>query len=283
MLIQNISAPTICSRDGPIMNSKAAILVLITFLALGGVLIFVQPIPQWLEYHNFADDRIFLGIANTHNVVSNIGFLIVGAWGSLFVLSRSGRAATGRIGAAYLVFFVGVLLTALGSAYYHYQPENLTLVWDRLPITVMFMGLFAAIVGELISPRAATGLLLPLLAVGVASVLWWAWTESFGAGDLRIYGLVQFLPFALTPLMLVMYPAPRHFVSYLMGLVLLFGLAKLCELFDHQIYQALGGVVGGHALKHLCGAAATACVLIMLYRHRIQAGLISMDAAHRQQ
>ena len=70
------------------------------------------------------DYRIFLGIANAHNVLSNIGFLIVGAWGVLFVLSRPGRAATGRIGVAYLVFFVGVLLTALGSAYYHCQPDQ---------------------------------------------------------------------------------------------------------------------------------------------------------------
>ena len=107
MLLQNISAPAICSRDGPIMNSKAALLVLITFLALGGVLIFVQPIPQWPEYHDFADDRAFLGIPNTHNVLSNLGFLIVGIWGALFVLSPPGRAAAGRLGVVYLVFFVG--------------------------------------------------------------------------------------------------------------------------------------------------------------------------------
>lgn len=206
-----------------------------TLLALGGLLIFVDRVPQWPEYHDFADHRSFLGIPNAHNVISNMGFLIIGAWGSLFVLSRSGRAATGRLNAAYLAFFVGVFLTALGSAYYHYQPDNQTLVWDRLPMTVMFMGLFVAVMGELISPRAATSLLLPLLVAGVASVLWWAWTESVGAGDLRFYGLVQFLPFVLIPLMLVMYPA-------------------------------LGGVVGGHALKHLAGAAATACVLSMLYR-----------------
>lgn len=265
------------------MTSKAAVLVLITFLALGGLLIFVDRVPQWPEYHDFADDRDFLGIPNVHNVISNIGFFIIGTWGSLFILSRSGKAATRRLGVVYLVFFVGVLLTALGSAYYHYQPDNQTLVWDRLPMTVAFMGLFAAVVGELISPRAATGLLLPLLATGISSVLWWAWTESVGTGDLRFYGLVQFLPFVLIPLMLVMYPVPRHFVLFMVGLVLLYGLAKLFELFDHQVYQALGGVVGGHALKHLFGAAATACVLIMLYRRRIQAGRISMDAAHGQQ
>ncbi len=263
------------------MTGKPAILVLIALLVLGGVLIFVQPIPQWPEYHDFADDRVFFGLPNAHNVFSNIGFLMVGAWGSLFVLSPPGRAAAGRLGVVYGVFFMGVLLTALGSAYYHYQPDNLMLVWDRLPMTVMFMGLFAAIMGELISPRAAMGLLLPLLVVGVASVLWWAWTESIGAGDLRFYGLVQFLPLVLIPLMLVTYPAPRQFVAFLVALVALYSLAKLCELFDHQIYQALGGVLAGHALKHLLGAAATACVLIMLHRRRIQDKGIDMDALYQ--
>jgi len=186
------------------MTSKAAVLVLITFLILGGVLIFVDPIPQWLEYHDFADGRDFLGIPNAHNVISNIGFFIIGAWGSLFVLSRSGKTVTGRLSVMYLVLFVGVLLTALGSAYYHLEPDNQTLVWDRLPMTVAFMGLFAAVVGELVSPRAAMGLLLPLLAIGISSVGWWVWTESAGAGDLRFYGLVQFLPLVLIPLMLVM-------------------------------------------------------------------------------
>jgi len=251
------------------MTSKAAVLVLITFLILGGVLIFVDPIPQWLEYHDFADGRDFLGIPNAHNVISNIGFFIIGAWGSLFVLSRSGKTVTGRLSVMYLVLFVGVLLTALGSAYYHLEPDNQTLVWDRLPMTVAFMGLFAAVVGELVSPRAAMGLLLPLLAIGISSVGWWVWTESAGAGDLRFYGLVQFLPLVLIPLMLVMYPVPRHFVPFMVGLALFYGLAKLFELLDHQVYQALGGVVSGHALKHLFGAAATACVLVMLYRRRV--------------
>jgi hypothetical protein len=56
----------------------------------------------------------------------------------------------------------------------------------------------------------------------------------------------------------------------MVGLVLFYGLAKLFELFDHQVYQALGGVVSGHALKHLFAAGATACVLVILYRRRVQ-------------
>lgn len=248
------------------MTGKALVLFLLAFLAFIGVLMFVDPIPQWPEYHDFADDREFFGIPNAHNVISNMGFLIIGTWGSLFVLGREGKASTKGLSVMYLVFFVGVFLTALGSSYYHYQPDNQTLVWDRLPMTVAFMGLFAVVVGELISPRAATRLLLPLLVTGISSVLWWAWTESVGAGDLRFYGLVQFLPFVLIAVMLVTYPAPRYLFWLMVGLTLLYGISKLFELFDHQIYRALGGLVGGHALKHLFGAAATACVLVMLHK-----------------
>ena len=111
------------------------------------------------------------------------------------------------------------------------------------------------------------GLLLPLLVVGISSVLWWAWTESAGAGDLRFYGLVQFLPVVLIPLMLFMYPVPRYFIWFMVALALFYILAKVLEIVDHQVYHALGGVVSGHALKHLVAAGATACVLVMLYRH----------------
>ncbi len=249
------------------MIGKPAVLVLVSLLALAGLLIFVEPIPQWPEYHDFADGSVVLGIPNAHNVISNLGFLVIGAWGVLFIL---GRAGVGRLKAAYLVFFTGVFLTALGSAYYHLQPNNLSLVWDRLPMTVAFMGFLTAVAGELIGPRVARALLLPLMVAGVASVAWWAWTESVGVGDLRFYGLVQFLPFVLILLMLSMYPAPRHLVPYLAGLALSYAIAKLCESYDHQIYQLLGGAMGGHALKHWFGAAGTACVLIMLYRRRIQ-------------
>jgi hypothetical protein len=262
------------------MTGKAAVLLLVALLTTGAILIFVGPVPQWPNYHDFADTRDFLGIPNAQNVISNLGFLIIGVWGAFFVSSRPGRRATGLLTAVYLVFFIGVLLTAPGSAYYHYQPDNQTLVWDRLPMTVAFMALFAAVLGELISVRLARGLLFPLLAMGMASVLWWAWTESNGAGDLRFYGLVQFLPFLLVPLLLIMYRAPGRFVFFLVRLGTLYALAKCFEMLDHQTYQALGSVVGGHALKHLFAATAAACVLLMLYGRGSRAGLIGLDAPH---
>ncbi|NOX69382.1 MAG: alkaline phytoceramidase [Gammaproteobacteria bacterium] len=250
------------------MRSKTKVLLVIAFLPVVLVFLLVDPIPQWPEYHQFVDGRTLLGLANAHNVISNLGLLIVGAWGTLFALTQSGKAATGTLQVLYLTFFVGLILTGLGSAYYHYSPGSKTLIWDRLPMTIMFMGLFSSIIGELADSRVAHRLLVPLLVVGVGSVLWWAWTETVGAGDLRLYAVVQFVPPVLIVFMLLAFPTPRRYAPYIVGTLLLYVLAKLCEEFDAGIYSLLGGI-SGHSLKHWVSAAASGSILLMLIRrHR---------------
>jgi len=247
------------------MTSRTKILLAIAALPTVFVFLLVDPIPQWPEYHQFADSRTLFGVPNAHNVISNLGLLIVGTWGVWFVLTSRGGAASSDLQIPYRVFFFGLILTGLGSGYYHYAPGSQTLIWDRLPMTIMFMGLFVSITGEIINSRVARRLLLPLLAVGIGSVLWWAWTESIGAGDLRLYALVQFVPPVLIIFMLIAYPSPAHFVPYIVGVLLLYLLAKLCEQFDSQIFSALG-VLSGHALKHWVSAAASASILLLLLR-----------------
>src|SRR5579859_2269756 len=85
-------------------------------------------IPQAQSYHRFADQRTLLAIPRFFDVVSNIGFLIIGVWGTVFVLNEDPGAGaaflTRKERWPYLCFFLGVLLTAFGSAYYHYAPDN---------------------------------------------------------------------------------------------------------------------------------------------------------------
>jgi hypothetical protein len=248
------------------MHAKKSMLIVIALVSLAVTFGFVEPIPQWPEYHDFADGRTLFGIVNAHNVLSNLGLIIVGAWGLLFMSGESGKRAVRDLWLPYMIYFSGLILTGLGSAYYHHEPGSETLIWDRLPMTIMFMGLFSTIVGEVISSRTGNKLLAPLLLIGVASVLWWAWTESIGAGDLRMYALVQFLPPVLVVFMLFAYPRPLHYVPYIVATLGFYVVAKLCEEFDVQVYQALH--VSGHALKHLVSALASGCILLMLYRRR---------------
>jgi hypothetical protein len=158
------------------------------------------------------------------------------------------------------------LLTAIGSSYYHLAPDNARLVWDRLPMTIVFMALVAAMIEERISVRAGLWLLPFLLAIGVFSVWQWYWSELRGAGDLRFYAAVQVYS-ALVLLLVLLFPTNYTRGGDLGVVVLFYVLAKLLETFDTQIF-ALGHIVSGHTLKHLAAAMAGYWILRML-RKRI--------------
>ena len=153
--------------------------------------------------------------------------------------------------------------TAICSSYYHLAPDNARLVWDRLPMTVGFMGLLAALVSERVDRSAGRTLLVPLLIAGVALVLYWDWTEVRGAGDLRPYFLVQFGSLLLVALILLLYPSSGSDTRYIVGGLLVYVLAKIFEVADAEIF-AIGGMVSGHTLKHLVAAAGVWCLVLMV-------------------
>ncbi len=236
-------------------------------LVVAAVFLFVAPIPQDPAYHAFADGRTLLGVANFWNVVSNLPFLVVGAWGVVYVMRHGHAVCLPGLELAYVVFFSGVFLTAFGSSYYHLAPANDPLAWDRLPMTIGFAGLFSIIVGEFVSARAGRMLVVPLLLVGIVSVEYWIWTESRGAGDLRLYALVQFLPMLLIPFILLLYKPAIGSAKYFWAMLGFYVLSKIVEFFDMAIFAA-GGAISGHSMKHLFAAAATAMVLLGLMRRR---------------
>src|SRR5262245_13487223 len=147
--------------------------------------------PQPTAYHHFADHRAEFGIENFQNVASNAAFLLAGMAGLVVALRRRTCFASGAERWPYAVFFLGMLLTAAGSAWYHLAPDNERLYWDRLPMTIAFMSLIAAQVVDRISVRAGLALLVPMLLVGAASVVHWQATERAGAGNVVPYGVLQ--------------------------------------------------------------------------------------------
>jgi hypothetical protein len=161
------------------------------------------------------------------------------------------------------MLFVGVSFTGLGSAHYHLAPTNNRLFWDRLPMAIAFTSLFTSIIAEWISLRAGRRLFLPLLVAGVGSVVYWHLGELRGVDDLRFYGLVQFFPLLAIPLMLLLFPPKYTRTADLFGAACLYGLAKILELFDAQIF-AFPRLVSGHTLKHPASAMAAYWILRML-------------------
>ena len=255
------------------ISRKASLSLLVVITAGVPVLGLLLPrIPQPQSYHLFADERGVLGIPNFANVVSNLPFAAVGLWGLIFLSrARSKRAGhcfiDGRERWPYLLIFVGLLLTAYGSSYYHLQPGNARLVWDRVPMTIVFMSLVSAIIVERIDPRIGLQLLPVLLAIGLGSVLQWYVSELHGVGDLRFYGAVQAYS-VLFLLVALLLPSPYTRASDLGIVAAFYVLAKILEVLDKEVFELTGHFVSGHTLKHLAAAGAGYWILRMLVKRR---------------
>jgi len=220
-------------------------LLILMFVSLAGLLL-LPPIIQDQRYHEFSDQRTFI-TPNFLNVISNIPFVAIGAAG-LWQFRRSPGT---------VMLFLGILLTGFGSTYYHLDPNDRTLLWDRLPMTITFMAILAIAIEERVDAKAGAALLWPLIATGVFSILVWRWT-----GDLRLYGWVQFFPCLALPLLFLLLPPQYSGTSYWLVAAALYALAKVFEFYDDKIFSA-GSILSGHTLKHLFAAAA--CFAILRY------------------
>jgi hypothetical protein len=227
--------------------------------------VIVPGMPQPLSYHRFADYRAFWAIPNFLNVASNLPFLIAGGWGLGLILGGGGRFIEQRESLPYVVFFLGALLTAFGSAYYHLAPDNARLVWDRLPMTLGFAGLVSAAVAERADLRGGLRMLWPLLAMGALTVLYWYAGEEVGRGNVIPYGLYQGWSVLAIVLLIALFPAIRYsHGSFLVWAAVWYGLAKVFEMFDWQIYRLLGGSVSGHSIKHVLAALGVFAIVWQL-------------------
>jgi hypothetical protein len=223
-------------------------------LVVAVAMFFTDAVGQSAAYHGFADTRRRLGIPNAGDVVSNVGFAIVGIWGLSSVRDKR-----------YRFFLWALLLTAFGSGYYHLAPDNERLVWDRLPIALACAGLLAAVHAETHPPPPSRFLLPALAAAAIAGVLWWAATERVGSGDLRPYIVMQAAPLVFIPLWQWIHRSPRADRVAFGVAIALYVAAKVAGHYDRAIFESLG-FMSGHSLKHLLAAAAGAVIVANLAR-----------------
>lgn len=230
----------------------ALILALVAWVAMPGV-------AQDPRYHLFADQRHWLGIPRTADVLSNVGFVLVGAFGvAVLVSNRRERLSRATEASLWCVVF-GFLCTGAGSAWYHLNPNDSTLVWDRLPMTVVFSGILGTALAQRIGQNVARVALALLFELGVASVVYWHVT-----GDLSLYLTLQFGGIGALVLLLLSTRRGGDPFSW-WWLIGWYALAKVFEAGDDAIWQATHGLVAGHSLKHLAAAAAGAALLMPLH------------------
>ena len=246
---------------------RSIILLAILCCTFVGVLLFA-PVSQDPLYHAFADQRTILGTPHFLDVVTNLPFLVTGIVGVITVANAQVRSARW----SWIVFFVAILLVGIGSAYYHVDPNDATLVWDRMPMTVGFVSVLVAVLSERVCRRVERYALGPAIAAGLSSVAWWVLS-----GDLRPYVFIQVLPLIAIPAVVLLGPAWDRKSLLFCGAVAIYILAKVLELNDRAIFVATQHAISGHSLKHLVAAAGCAVMLIMFVRRRTAEGVLLVD------
>ncbi|WP_131782434.1 ceramidase domain-containing protein [Legionella gresilensis] len=208
---------------------------------------------------------MFISIPNFFNVISNLLFIIVGIIGlaALFDNKERIKFFSSEVIWPYVGLFLGTILTGIGSAYYHWAPNNASLLWDRLPMGIIFMSFFSAFIIERVNRWVGVYLLLPAILIAMLCTIHWEISEQLGQGDLRLYSWSQGYPILMIALIFILFESFYKGEIYLISVFVLFGLAKLTEILDKQIYTWSGDLISGHTLKHVL--AAGAIFLIMQY------------------
>ncbi len=235
-----------------------------------------EPLPQSQAYHLFADTRPWGALPNAADVLSNLAFVLAGLVG-LRVAPKSEVGLQGPLN----LFSMGLLLTGVGSALYHFAPNDASLVWDRFPLTLAFAGAMGAMAYDYLGPSYTHRWKNTWLYLGPFSVALWA-----VADDLRLYLVVQGGGFLLGLLWMTAArwsptraktSLPWHWVWA--G----YALAKLAELADPDILAATGGLVSGHSLKHLLAAMSVLPLWLCLSRRAVEEPKSSKWTGTRQE
>ncbi|KRH99931.1 hypothetical protein [Curvibacter sp. PAE-UM] len=240
--------------------SRAEAVLLGAVLLLGLLAIFAPPLAQAPHFHDFADQRSWLGLPCALDVLSNLPFALFGAWG----LRALGRVPATALPAAQrqlaTLFFAGLILTALCSSWYHWAPDNAGLAVDRLGMTVAFAGLLGLGVASHVSTRAGQCFAWAVLLCGPLSV--WVWTAS---GNLLPWALLQGGGLLLLLVLAVMKPLPGALAVRWGLVVAIYAVAKALEQYDAAVFEWTGQLVSGHSLKHLVAAFAAWPVISALH------------------
>ncbi|WP_298876058.1 hypothetical protein [uncultured Bradyrhizobium sp.] len=237
--------PAVFSRFSfaPLQAREKYLLAALAVLALIAFFAPALPAAGWHIPH-FVDTRAWLDVPNAGDVLSNLAFLAMGVWG----LEQLRASSDAPVGSSW--FFVGLILTCLGSGFYHLDPDMpQRLIADRLGMAVAFAGFLGIATSERISMRAGEAVLVLTMVAGLLA----AWVAR---DNLTPWAVVQYGGMALAVALALAKPRAGALGVPLGGVIVFYVLAKLFELGDATIFEATGHVVSGHTLKHLAAALA---------------------------
>lgn len=222
------------------------------------VLLFIAGVGQFFgwfhlseHYHDFVDERKFLGIPRFFDTVSNFGFFLVGF---LFIKEIFLKDEKDK---NLIWIAIGTILVCFGSGYYHLMPEDSRLLWDRLPISIVFAGIlsYSLHANELIKVSWKKSFDIGYLVFSIMSVLIWYIGSLENKSWLSAYVFVQFGGMIIL-IYVSLIGKNKEFNQKIFAVLIWYVVAKICEHFDSTIYQWTEQMISGHTLKHIFSAIA---------------------------
>ena len=239
--------------------SRPEAYLLATVLAALALAVWGPAVAQQDHYHAFADQRTWLGVHYAMDVLSNLPFAVAGVWG-LVGIGLKRRVAWDARWTLAAIFFAGLLVTAVGSTVYHWQPDNRGLAWDRVGMVGAFAGLLGMAAADRISTRSGLWMAGVVLVAGpLAAAVWYT------SANLMPWAVVQGGGMFLVLALAMRRPVPQAWGLPLLAVIAFYGVAKFFELGDHAVYAWSHGLVSGHSLKHVAAAMAAIPVLFVMH------------------
>jgi len=200
-----------------------------------------KPLPK--EYHNFADQRKFIGISNFFDVISNVAILIP----AIYLITKQKKSSP-----LSNLLIIHIILLAIASSYYHLNPSDDTIIWDFMMIATTSMIVLIMFTNY----TDIRGLLLYI--VGILSVIYWKYNN-----DLR--------PYILILIGVPLYIIVKHYKNidlrnYIYIIIIANIILRLSEHNDHAIYKMTNNQISGHTLKHIFSGIGIFYVIIMLQK-----------------
>jgi 1-acyl-sn-glycerol-3-phosphate acyltransferase len=227
------------------------------FICISAIAVFSPSVAELDGYIHFADQREALGLPRAMDVLSNLPFLLVGLYG-LSVVART----TNPIKPFAVAFFVGLVVTSMGSAWFHLHPlEHGRLAIDRLGMLVAFCGLIGLATALKVSLRAGYFVSIFVAVAGLVSV-----HISNSTGNALPWAIVQFGGLALVLWFASIKNTKNQPVLNLWWVVVVYAAAKALEMADQPVFDWTRQVISGHSLKHIVASLAAWPVIAMLSR-----------------
>ena len=229
--------------------AELALLLAVAALAALAALLPATGLPA--GYHDFADQRTLLGLPHALDVLSNLPFAVMVAWGLWWLrrvpLDRLGTAQRGLAG----LFFIGLIATAFCSSGYHLDPHDAGLCIDRVGMSLAFAGLLGLAAADRISARAGVAL-AALVAVAAPATALVAWL----GGNMTPWAVLQGGGLVLLAALALRRPQPRALGFSIIGVIAFYAVAKALELADAPVFALTQQLISGHSAKHLVAALA---------------------------